>query len=158
MRKSVENHGPRACPAARNYVGQLSFELSPHDVSRAGAPKHLRIQRSIESVAADDRLRVHSPDGSHVVEREPGSGMHRKMEADESGACNQLRVQALSREIQRRNVMTFGPEPRRRRGEPEWLPTKLVGCDQNDPQTNYYGALRRRVTPTDVSIRLINWS
>ena len=121
----------RPCGASRGQAArqreQALLELSPEDGLCALQAQVLVVQRRVQTVATQVRRRVRGAQPRQQVRCQPRRGVHGEMDGDEIRCGRTLLVQALHRQVLAGHRPAFLVQPGGRRGQPERLPTEVVG-------------------------------
>ena len=88
------------------------------------------VERRVEPVGAETRLGIQLPHARDDRPGQPRRGVHRQIERDEVSRPDRIRVERLTRQIERGDVAAGIAQPRRRRREAERLPSHFIRGQQ----------------------------
>ncbi len=116
---------------AAGQIGQRLFEFAAEDRLGALLAQKLRVHRRIQSVTADVRMRVQQPHLLHGFDSQPRGRVHGQIERDQGGVAQRLDAGSGVRETSTAvHFVARRTQPRRGRGQAEWLAAQFVRRDE----------------------------
>ena len=119
---------------------EIRLELASQDVADPERPEIGRVERRIQPVGTERRIRINPPDALDHRHRQPGRGVHRQVERHQARTGHHVGVERLAREVDAGNVVPGPAEPRGGRGQAERLTPQFVRRDQRDAHDATGGA------------------
>ena len=110
------------------------LELAAQNRFDAQASEQFRVERGVEAVAGDARIRI---DALHALDHREGEargGVHRQGERDGVRSADQVFREFCFGEVYGSDFVSRAHEPGLGRGEAEGLMAQLIRRDENDAQ------------------------